>query len=183
MYNPYISGKQVYLRHPIEEDVDGKWHEWFSDQDVTRYLNDRFWPNSREGQLAFFKSLFKDKTKLVLSIINKSNDKHIGVVSLSSINWVHSYADIAMVIGEKEYRKGTIGIEAFSLMLEVAFTKLNLRNIKSGYVSKNKESEALHRMMRFNVIGSYKDLVCINGEYMDLTLECLNRKSWSKRNN
>jgi len=32
MYNPYIVGKHIYLRHPTEADVVGGWHEWFSDE-------------------------------------------------------------------------------------------------------------------------------------------------------
>ena len=59
MYNPYIVGKQIYLRHPTEDDVQGKWHEWFSDEKITKYMSDRFWPNSKEAQLEFYKSLIK----------------------------------------------------------------------------------------------------------------------------
>ena len=85
MYNPYKIGKQIYLRHPNEEDVNGKWHEWFSDEETTKYLSQRFWPNSKEAQLDFYRSLKSSRDKLVLSVINRSSDKHIGIVSLSSI--------------------------------------------------------------------------------------------------
>ena len=51
MYNPYIVGKKIYLRHPTEDDVQGKWHEWFSDEEITKFMCDRFWPNSKEAQL------------------------------------------------------------------------------------------------------------------------------------
>jgi len=37
MYNPYIKGKHVYLRHPTEEDAIGAWHEWFSDEEIVKY--------------------------------------------------------------------------------------------------------------------------------------------------
>ena len=130
MYNPYMVGKQIYLRHPTEEDVQGKWHEWLSDEELTKFMTDRFWPNSKEAKLEFYKSLINNKERLVLSLINKSNNEHVGVVSLSAINWVHRYADIALAIGEKKYRKGPIVIEAFSLMLKVAFVRLNLKNVK-----------------------------------------------------
>ena len=42
MDNPYIIGKQIYLRHPTEEDALGKWHEWFSDEELTKHMNDRY---------------------------------------------------------------------------------------------------------------------------------------------
>ena len=63
---------------------------------MKRLLNteSRFWPNSIESQKIFYDSLHNDRNKLVLSIVLKSNDKHIGVISLACINWVHRYADL-----------------------------------------------------------------------------------------
>ena len=57
MYNPYAIGKQIYLRHPTEADVEGKWHDWFSDEETAKIMVDRFWPNTKEAQLEFYKSL------------------------------------------------------------------------------------------------------------------------------
>ena len=59
MKNAYIIGKQIYLRHPTEDDLNGNWYEWFSDEETTKFLESRFWPNSRESQLAFYNSLQK----------------------------------------------------------------------------------------------------------------------------
>lgn len=181
MNNPYMIGKHVYLRYPTEEDALGKWYEWFSDEQTTKYLVDRFWPNSKDAQLEFLKSL-GDRSRLVLSVVTKENDKHIGVVSLSFINWVHRYADVAIVIGEKDYNKGTYSIEAFSLILKVAFIRLNLRTIKSGYANSNEASRTIHRVFKFNKVGEYKNLLCIDGHYDDLVIEMLERETWSKRN-
>ena len=38
MNNPYLVGKHVYLRHPTKQDVEGKWYEWFSDEETTKFL-------------------------------------------------------------------------------------------------------------------------------------------------
>jgi RimJ/RimL family protein N-acetyltransferase len=175
-------GKQIYLRHPTEDDVQGKWHEWFSDEEITKFMGDRFWPNSKEAQLEFYKSLINSKERLALSIINKSNEKHIGVISLSSINWVHRYADIALAIGEKEYRKGSVATQAFALMLKVAFIRLNLLNVKSAYSISNKNSEAFHRLFKFKKIGTYENLLWIDGHSEGLVVEVLDRESWLQRN-
>ncbi len=175
-------GKQIYLRHPTEEDVQGRWHEWFSDEEITKFMGDRFWPNSKEAQLEFYKSLIDSKDRLALSIVAKSNDKHLGVISLSAINWVHRHADIALAIGEREYRKGPVAAEAFSLMLRVAFLRLNLLNVKSSYCSSNINSEALHRLFKFKRVGQYENLCSIDGHFESLIIEFLDRESWLKRN-
>jgi len=181
MYNPYMIGKNVYLRHPTEEDVLGRWHEWFSDEETCKYLGDRFWPNSKEAQLDFWKSL-KDRSRLVLSIVTIEDDKHIGVASLSSINWVHRYAELTTVIGEKEYRKGVYAIDACSMVLKIAFIRLNLRIVKGSRAKSNKAAEYIDRLFNYTVVGEYKNLMCIDGKYDDVVLVMLDKESWLKRN-
>ena len=182
MYNPYIVGKKIYLRHPTEVDVEGKWHEWFSDEESTKFMVDRFWPNSKEAQLEYYKSLLNSRDKLALSIVNKSNDEHIGVVSLSGINWVHRYAEIALLVGEKKYRKGTFAAEALALILNVAFVRLNLLNVKTSYAISNKTSEALNRLFKFKKVGCYENLLMIDGYLDSMVVEVLDKESWMKRN-
>ncbi|MBH09578.1 MAG: hypothetical protein CMG74_04340 [Candidatus Marinimicrobia bacterium] len=182
MVNPYIVGKNVYLRHPIEDDVYGGWYEWFSDEEITKYLTERHWPNSQDTQLDFYKSLKDNKEKLVLSIIDKGNDKHIGIISLSGINWVHRYAEISVVIGDKDYNHGTVLTESFALMLKIAFTKLNLLNLMSAYAESNEKSKVLHRLFKFKQGGCLKNFLFINEKYEDLIIEFIDQESWIERN-
>ena len=182
MYNPYIIGKHMYLRHPTEEDSLGKWHEWFSDEETTKYLDLRYWPNSKESQLSYFNSLNNDRTKLVLSIVLLSNEQHIGVVSLSSINWVHRNADIGIVIGEKKYRTGLYASETYNHNLKIAFNRLNLLNVKAGYCKSNQSSEAILKLFKFHFVGTYKNMMQIDGHYEDTVCTYLDRESWMKRN-
>lgn len=182
MYNPYIVGKNVYLRHPTEDDVNGRWHEWISDEETTRFMVDKYWPNSKEAQLDFYKRLEKDKSRLVLSIIDKESDKHIGVVSLSFINWVHRFADLAIIIGEKEYRKGSHALEAVSLVLKIAFMRLNLRVIKGGYVQSNELTKTLCQVLGFKEIGICEKMLWIDGGYKGLVIVMLDRDVWMKKN-
>ena len=138
MKNPYAVGKFVYLRLPEKEDVSGRWHEWFSDYKITKYLADRWWPNSIETQESFFNEINKSKNRLVLCIIDKKTNKHIGVCNLSGINWVHRYANIGVVIGEREFNSGLHSIETYRLLIEIAFKRLNLNSLKSFYSSDQK---------------------------------------------
>ena len=181
MYNPYIIGKLVYLRHPTEEDALGNWHEWFSDEETTKYLSDRYWPNCIENQLEFYRSLLNDKNRLVLSIICKSDDLHIGVLSMN-INWVHRYAHFSMVVGEKKYRKMPYTLEAHVLQLKVAFLRLNLENVQSSQAASNKGALAIQRAFKFKQAGVYENLLCIDGKREDLIVGILSRDDYLKNN-
>lgn len=182
MYNPYMVGRKVYLRYPMEKDVEGRWPEWFSDENTTKYLIDRYWPNSKEEQYNFFKSIQNNHNRMVLSIIDKESDDHIGVASLGAINWVHRYCDFAIVIGEEKYRKGVYAIDCMALLLRIAFKRLNLRNVKGAYVRSNDLTKGMVKLFHFKEIGVYEKLYWISGGWEDSVVVILNREDWMKRN-
>jgi len=181
MRNPYIVGKHVYLRTLEEADARGEWYEWFSDIETTKYMSDRYWPNSEEEQVEFQQSL-KGRDRLALAVVDIETDKHIGVASLAALNWVHRYGDVALVIGDKEFRKGAYAFETLSLMLKIAFLKLNLRNVKGSYVKGNEFTETLLKVMRFKTIGSFEGLCWVDGDWRDVVYGCLGQDDWMKRN-
>jgi RimJ/RimL family protein N-acetyltransferase len=183
MHNPYMTGKLVYLRAPTEEDALGKWYEWFSDPDVTRYLGDRNFPNSKEMQLDFFRGLSLNTSRLVLSVVRVEDDQHIGVVNLSGINWVHRYADVAVVIGDQGCRgKGGYGIEALGLLIRAAFLRLNLSNLKGGYASGHEATSLMLRLFGFKEAGVIESLFLIDGVRQDCVIFHLAKESWMSRN-
>lgn len=182
MYNSYSVGAHLYLRHPTISDAEGAWHEWLSDEETTRWLGLRHWPNSIEKQRDFYASCVKSEDRLVLSIVDIESDKHIGVCNLSGISWVHRYCDIAVVIGDKEYRKGPYVLEAFSLLLRIAFLRLNMRLVKSSFACTNEASQALHDVFRFKEVGRLPGLLWDHGRYVDNVIAMLARNDWMTRN-
>jgi len=129
----FLSGQYVYLRPPdIERDVkNGKWFSWFNDKKVTRYLSQGLFPNTVDKQVDFVRSLKNDTSKVLLCVMDKSNDKHIGVVSFTNIDFVSRRAVISIVIGEKKYPVAG-PLEAMALMTEYGFDRLNLNKIDAG---------------------------------------------------
>ncbi len=182
MRNPYAIGKTVYFRAPTADDVEGNWHQWFSDPEITRYLADRWWPNTVEDQTRFFESIQRSRDRLVLSICDRETDEHVGVCSLGAINWVHRYADIALVIGEKKYRNGAVAIESLALLVDIAFNRLNLLNLKSLHVSINPFTPQLEKIFGFIEIGRYRQLIYCDGNYVDGVATQLPRADWEARN-
>ena len=181
MQNPYVVGKYCYLRHPTLEDAEGPWHEWFSDEETTRYLNLRYMPNSKESQIDFLQSTRNSSNRVVLSIVELETDQHIGVCNLSSINWVHGYTDMALIIGDKAFRTGPHIVDATSLLLRVAFRRLNLRMVKSDYVVTNEGSEIIHRLFRFKKTGQIDDIFWDGEAYVASAQTVLRREDWMRR--
>ena len=183
MYNSYITGKYVYLRHPTEQDAEGKWHEWFSDEETTKYIADQYWPNSLERQLGFYRNICEEtindtKRDLVLSVVTKDEDVHIGLVGLSRINWVHRYADLIIIIGEPDYRKIPYTLEAHELMHKVAFLRLNLLNVMSYYAATNRGAIAVQKIFKYQKVGAFNEAMSIDGERVDLVMGMLNKNDY-----
>lgn len=182
MYNPYTAGKYVYLRHPSQEDVEGRWHEWLSDEDTTKYLDERYWPNSLEAQRDFAESGLRGQNRLLLSIVDVESDKHIGVCNLSLINWVHRFCHLSLIIGEKEFRKGPYAFETCSLLLKTAFLRLNMHTVRAGYASCNEFSEKLLEVLRFKETGRYPEAFWIDGRWVDCVNAQIKQSDWLKAN-
>lgn len=182
MYNPYVSGKTVYLRAPTIEDAEGSWHEWLSDENTTRWLSLRHFPNTAEKQKFFLEQQTGEKNKIVLSIVDIATERHIGVCSLGQINWVHRHCDVAIIMGDTEFRKGQPALESMSLLLRSAFLRLNMRKVLSTYADANKSSEALNKVFGFREVGRMPDMFWDRGTYVDVVITMLDFETWIRRN-
>ncbi len=182
MKNPYAIGKSIYLRTPRSEDVEGRWHEWFSDPETTRFLGDRWWPNTVEQQRSFYEATLASKERLVLLICIRTTDETVGVCNISNISWVHRYADIALVIGEPQFRTGSIAIDALAMLVEIAFNRLNLLNLRSTHASDNPHTPLLEKLFGFREIGRFSKMAFSRGKYVDAVYSQLSREDWYTRN-
>ena len=128
----FLVGEIVYLRKTnIQLDViEGEWHSWFNDKEITKYLIHGVFPMSREQEAEFVKDQLNDSRSLLLSIVSKESNEHIGIISLKSIDLINRNAEIVIIMGFQK----VIGaaLEAMALMTEHAFERLNLIKLYAG---------------------------------------------------
>ena len=182
MINPYAIGKNIYLRAPTMEDAEGEWYQWFSDPETTKFLGDRYLPNTMNMQLDYLKYSQEAKDRIILSICTIEDDKHIGTCGFSAINWFHKYADISIVIGDKNHKQGPVTIEGMSLLLEIAFKRLGLVNLLSVHVASNPFTPLINKIFGFEEVGRIKKFALYEGEYLDSIISQLARENWLARN-
>ena len=183
MKPPYSIGEHVYLRAPCISDAEGDWVGWMNDEDTTKWLVDQYWPKTVADQKAFIETSNKEKSRLLLMIIDKDSDTLIGVCSLSAINYVHRYRSIAIIMGDKRFRQGKHLIETISLLLKIAFKRLNMRSVRSAYVDGNEPSSMIHKLFNFVACGVYPETFWDGEIYRDMKLFILTQNDWSHRNN
>lgn len=169
-FTPFIEGKSIYLREVRETDVNERYYGWMNDQNITQYLETRFYPNSLAKISEFVKSKDGDPNNIFLAIVDKAKDHHIGNIKLGPINWIHRTAEIGILLGEKnEWGKG-IASETLNLISAYAFKKLNLRKLTAGCYGNNKASEKAFIKAGFTIEGVRKSHFFYDGTYVDYVL-------------
>jgi len=168
MHNPFLIGNKVYLRALEEADLEGNWYKWFNDPDVTKYLQKGFFPNTKEKQRAHLEKMNNSSSDLLLAIISKAENRHIGVVGLHNIDWINRKAEISIVVGEKKYWGLEYSLEAMALLSEHGFHKLNLHKIYAGQHEALEKWRKVLELIGFNIEGALKEDIFTQGKYWDV---------------
>ena len=105
--------------------------------------------------------------EIFLAICLKKDDMHIGNIKLGPINWVHRFADISLLIGDKNYWGKGIATEAIRLISNFAFKVINLRKVKAGCYASNIGSAKAFEKAGFKREGLIAGLWIIDSKPID----------------
>ena len=119
-------------------------------------------------QIDYVQSVSSSNNDLVLAIVYKNNNIHIGNISLQNINWVDRSAEIAFILGEIDYWGKGIMLEAGKLILNHAFKALNLHRVYCGTSINNFGMIKLARKLGMKKEGVRRDAIFNNNNYYDL---------------
>ena len=178
----YIRGQSIYLTYPTEEDAKGEWHYWFHSHDLMSLVGRAPWPNSRKDQIKYLDNVRRSKDRLLLLIKILKNNKTIGVISLSKINYHHRSAESAIIIGNDNYRNGLFALEAVSMITEIGLINLNLNRIYSSTLLLNEGAHNLNKLLGWRKVGICKKSHYYKGRYVDSVIYEILKENWIKSN-
>ncbi len=167
MYHPFIVGEKIYLRGLERTDLEGEYFDWLNDREVTKFLDSGFFPNTMEKMEEYYSNIALSPNNLMLAIIDKESDKHIGNIKAGPINWVTGVASLGIMIGNKEFWGRGYGTEAIRLVLDYAFKSLNLHKVTAGIVANHQASIRAFQKAGFEIEGRAKSQFFLDGEYCD----------------
>lgn len=166
-FNPFIQGERLYLREVRPSDVNETYYRWMNDPEVTAYLESRFYPNALESLADYVQGKISDHDNLFLAIVLQEGHRHIGNIKLGPINWIHRFADVALLIGEKECWGRGYATEAIRLVVTHAFQELNLHKLTAGCYIANQGSYKAFLKAGFVQEGLLRQHFHCRGEYVD----------------
>ena len=132
------SNIHIAIRSLTLKDINDTYCKWLNDPDTNRYLESRFINWNIEMLENYFHE--KEKSEIMLAIIDKNTEIHIGNIKISSIDLIHKRAELGILIGNKEYWGKGIATEAIKLVTNYCFSTLKLHKVTAGAYAENKAS-------------------------------------------
>lgn len=163
-----LNGEKVLLREFRQEDLSGI-RSWVNDYDTVRYLGAGYtMPQTWEQTEDYLSSLLRgDAGGVNLAVAEKDSRRYLGQVSLMMIDHAAQRAELAIVMAPDSAGKG-YGSEAIRLIVEFAFTQLNLRRIYLQVHADNERAIHVYQKCGFVEEGRLREHVFRDGRYIDV---------------
>jgi RimJ/RimL family protein N-acetyltransferase len=170
MKDYFISGKKIYLRELRESDVNESYYQWINTPEINQFLETRYIPRSLENIKDYVKQMDGKSNEVLFAICDLETQKHVGNIKIGPINWIHGFADLSLLIGDRKFWGKGIGTEAIKLVSKFAFDTLNLHKMKAGCYEHNIGSMKAFKKAGFTIEGQLKKQWKLNGGYCDQIL-------------
>jgi [ribosomal protein S5]-alanine N-acetyltransferase len=104
--------------------------------------------------------------------INVAEEQHIGNIRLSNINYRHKRAEIALLIGNRNWWGKGIATEAIGLISEYAFSTLGIEKLSAGMIAPNMGSFRAFRKAGFQHESTLQKHAVLGHERENVFLVC-----------
>jgi ribosomal-protein-alanine N-acetyltransferase len=167
MKTPFIVGEKIYLRGLEKKDLADNLFNWSNDSEVTYYMYTGLKPSNLDMLEKEYDQLVHSDKDVVMAIVDKKTDAHIGNAGLYSINWLYRSAEFRIIIGEKKFWGKGYGTEATKLVIDYGFDKLNLNKLWLGVNADNAAAVKSYRNAGFVEEGVLRQEIYRNSKYYD----------------
>ncbi len=163
-----LKGNTVYLRALEPEDLEFVYHIE-NDESIWEVSNTQT-PYSKFLIRQYLENAHQDiyeAKQLRLAICTHENKKAIGLIDLFDFDPKNQRAGIGIVIQNKDDRGKGFGKEALGLLIDYAFTHLQLHQLYANIGSDNAASSTLFSTFGFQKIGVKKDWILLQNQFHD----------------
>lgn len=178
----FLEDENIGLRGLLESDADGCYADWFNDINICKFNSHHRYPMTRDEVFEYIKQSNRDNKKLILAVIEKKQNIHIGNISLQQIDYINRQAELALIFGEKDYWGRGYATAAAGLLIKHAFNELGLNRIYFGTSERNKAMQKVGEHLYFSRIGIEREALYKNGEFLNIYKYDLLRKEWMSNN-
>lgn len=175
-----LKGDRITLR-AIERDDLPRFVAWLNDPEVTHHLL-TFLPMGHDDETEWYESQRKDDSSLNLAITITEAEQLIGSVGLIGINQRDQHAELGILIGDKSQWGQGFGQEAIDLLVQFAFTELNLHRIFLRVDASHVAAIRCYQNCGFEEEGRLRDAVYHHGYFEDQLMMSILRPEYLESN-
>ncbi len=170
----HIKGKKIILRSVIFDDA-AQLTTWFLDREINDHVVRKM---LRKQDIETWITSLPEKKEEFHLMVTTNDHISIGCISLK-INFQDRHAELALLIGEKEYWGKGYGVQSSSLMIQYAFKKLHIHKIWLGVYVYNTRALSLYRKLGFVQEGILREQVYYKKKYYDEIIMGLLASEWN----
>jgi len=175
-----LKGEKVILRPMTEADIPRQ-HEF--NQDLELYGLDSTYPRVSPWAQAqtFYESRTRQNDDMAAFSI-EADGKYIGFCSLMRLKDRFRNFELGIMIGDRDYWNRGYGRDAVKVLLHFGFHYLDGRRIALTTHAKNERAIRCYLACGFVEEGRPRQVVWIEGEYVDLVDMSILREEWEALN-
>lgn len=160
-----LKGRHIYLRALEPEDLsflsniendENFWELSHTQTPFSQYILKQYLANS-------YQDIFE--AKQLRLIISNYEDQPLGMIDLFDFDFKNSRAGVGVLVKDLENRQQGYGKEALQLLINYAFTHLNLHQLYCNILEDNLASIKLFTNQGFEKVGLKKDWTYKNKTY------------------
>lgn len=174
-------GERVRLAAPREGDAE-VFALWTEDAEYLRALDtDYARPMSVEEMGKRLEQFIQDPGTVEFRMRTLEDDRLIGFVALHTIEWNNRSANLAIGIGDPEYRGKGYGSDALRAVLRYAFHEMNLERIGLNVNGNNTRAIRAYEKAGFRREGVMRRALLRDGEWQDRIIMGILYEEWKGR--
>lgn len=171
-----IKGQRLTLR-VIERDDLPHFITWVNDPEVTQHLL-LYLPINLDDETDWYEGQRKDTTTQNFAIVITQEQRLIGSVGLMKIDHKDQNAELGIMIGDKTQWGQGYGQEAIQLLLDFAFTQMNLHRIYLRVNASHTAGIRCYQRCGFIEEGRLRQVVYHHGRFEDQLMMSLLRSEY-----
>jgi RimJ/RimL family protein N-acetyltransferase len=183
--NDIFAGKLVRLSAVDPEEMSKAFSRWNRDSEFTRLLNMSVQPlrSAKAIQKWMDEDMGESSPRETFFTIRTADEnKLIGGLSLYVVDWTGRDSFVGIFIGEREHWGKGYGTDAMRLLLQYAFTELNLWRVSLGVFQYNPRAIRSYEKVGFCHEGRMRQYLNHEGKRWDILYMGIRRDEWLERN-
>jgi RimJ/RimL family protein N-acetyltransferase len=181
----FLQGKLVRLSAIDPEEMSKAGSNWSRDSEMSRLLEPG--PNPMRSPKAIKDFLEKELGKQEMNVFwfgirRREDDRLIGDILLDVVHWNAGDAFVGVAIGDRELWGQGYGTEAMNLLLEFAFTEINLRRVTLTVFEYNPRAVRSYEKAGFRHEGRLRRYLSREGKRWDELYMGILREEWTAHN-